>query len=197
MYYTVIKHSGHLRTLEKCRKHSPVACVFYISLVFSNAWRVLSQCNTQLRLLYLLNNKSISHRWNICREGWQLNKFQDIWDSIHASVVMIRLLYQRNTWNSTEMVCFMVSTVKLWELQIRIMQYLLLNSWSGLHNWIALWPWFPLSFCIVKSWFTVSLACLAYATKFKPCEKFSKGELSTWSSCSLSPKGKKLAQRWH
>ena len=55
MYYTVIKHSGHLRTLEKCRKHSPAARVFYISLVFSNACRVLSQCNTRLRLLYLLN----------------------------------------------------------------------------------------------------------------------------------------------
>ena len=37
MYYTVIKHSSHLRTL-----------------VFSNACRVLSQCNTRLRLLYLL-----------------------------------------------------------------------------------------------------------------------------------------------
>ena len=56
MYYTVIKHSGHLRTLEKCRKHSPAARVFYISLVFSNARRVLSQCNARLRLLYLLNS---------------------------------------------------------------------------------------------------------------------------------------------
>ena len=55
MYYNVIKHSGHLGTLEKCRKHSPAARVFYISLVFSNARRVLSQCNTRLRLLYLLN----------------------------------------------------------------------------------------------------------------------------------------------
>ena len=54
MYYTEIKHSSHLRTLEKCRKHSPAARVFYISLVFSNACRVLSQCNTRLRLLYLL-----------------------------------------------------------------------------------------------------------------------------------------------
>ena len=32
--------------------------VFYISLVFSNACRVLSQCNTRLRLLYLLNTSS-------------------------------------------------------------------------------------------------------------------------------------------
>ena len=63
MYYTVIKHSGHLRTLEKCRKHSPAARVFYISLVFSNARRVLSQCNTRLRLLYLLNTwNSLSAR---------------------------------------------------------------------------------------------------------------------------------------
>ena len=50
------KHSGHLRTLEKCRKHSPAARVSYISFVFSNARHVLSQCNTRLRLLYLLNN---------------------------------------------------------------------------------------------------------------------------------------------
>ena len=57
MYYTVIKHSGHLRTLEKCRKHEPQASVFYISLVFSNARRVLSWCNTRLRLLYFLNNE--------------------------------------------------------------------------------------------------------------------------------------------
>ena len=55
----MIKHSGHLRTLEKCRKHSPAARVFYISIVFSSARRVLSQCNTRLRLLYLLN---IPHR---------------------------------------------------------------------------------------------------------------------------------------
>ena len=50
----MIKHSGHLRTLEKCRKRSPAARVFYISLVFSNARRVLSQFNTRLRLFYLL-----------------------------------------------------------------------------------------------------------------------------------------------
>ena len=53
MHYTVIEHYGHLGTFEKCRKHSPAARVFYISLVFSNARRVLSQCNTRPRLLYL------------------------------------------------------------------------------------------------------------------------------------------------
>ena len=35
LHYAVIKHSKHLRTLEKSRKHSPAA-------------RVLSQCNTRL-----------------------------------------------------------------------------------------------------------------------------------------------------
>ena len=54
-HYTMIKHSSHLRTLKKCRKHSPAARVFYISLVFSNACCVLSHCNTRLSLLYLLN----------------------------------------------------------------------------------------------------------------------------------------------
>ena len=41
MYYTVIKHK-------------PQASVFYILLVFSNVKSVLSQCNKQLKLLYLL-----------------------------------------------------------------------------------------------------------------------------------------------
>ena len=55
----MIKHSGHLRTLDKCRKQSPAARVFYISLLFSDDHRVLSQCNTRRRLLYLLTNWSI------------------------------------------------------------------------------------------------------------------------------------------
>jgi len=48
--YTVIKHFGLL----------PVAGVFYISLVFSNARRVLSLCNTRLSLLYLPNKLQLS-----------------------------------------------------------------------------------------------------------------------------------------
>jgi len=44
-----------LGTLEKCTKHLPVACAFYISLVFSDACHVLSQCNTGLGLLYLFS----------------------------------------------------------------------------------------------------------------------------------------------
>ena len=54
MYYTVIKHDGHLRTRGKCRKHEPQASIFYISRVFSNVRSVLSQCNTRIRLLHLL-----------------------------------------------------------------------------------------------------------------------------------------------
>ena len=54
MYYTVIKHDGHLRTRGKFRKHEPQASVFYISRVFSNVRSVLPQCNTRLRLLHLL-----------------------------------------------------------------------------------------------------------------------------------------------
>ena len=37
-------------------KNSPATRVVYISLVFSNARRVLSYCNTRLRLFYLLIN---------------------------------------------------------------------------------------------------------------------------------------------
>ena len=46
-------YSGHLRTLEKC-KTLALAPDFYISVMFSNVRRVLSNCNTQLRLLYSL-----------------------------------------------------------------------------------------------------------------------------------------------
>ena len=54
VYYTLIKHDGHLRTRWECRKHESQASVFYISRVFSNDQSVLSQCNTWLRLLHLL-----------------------------------------------------------------------------------------------------------------------------------------------
>ena len=60
MYYTVIKHDGHLRTRRKCRKHEPQASVFYISRVFSNVMSVLSQCNTRLRLLHLLYSGNVA-----------------------------------------------------------------------------------------------------------------------------------------
>ena len=53
--YTVIKHSGHMRTLLKCRKDSPVARVVFVSLVFSNGRCVLSQCNTRFRVLYFFH----------------------------------------------------------------------------------------------------------------------------------------------
>ena len=32
MYYTVIKHSGHLRTLEKCKKHDLGFFISYLKL---------------------------------------------------------------------------------------------------------------------------------------------------------------------
>ena len=48
-----------LGTFENTQEISETlaARVFYISLVFSNALTVLSQCNTQLGLPYLLNKK--------------------------------------------------------------------------------------------------------------------------------------------
>ena len=58
---TLIKRDGHLRTRGKCRKHEPQAGVFYISRVFSNVRRVLSQCNTRRMLLHLLYD--IEVRW--------------------------------------------------------------------------------------------------------------------------------------
>ena len=49
---TVTKHDGHFRT--RLREMWPAARVFYISRMFSNVRSVFSQCNTRLRLLYLL-----------------------------------------------------------------------------------------------------------------------------------------------
>ena len=40
MYYTVIKHDGHLITQRKCRKHEPQASVFYISLLFADCVKI-------------------------------------------------------------------------------------------------------------------------------------------------------------
>ena len=40
---------------------------FYISLEFSNVRRVLSQCNTRLRLLYLLNKQLLDEVFVISR----------------------------------------------------------------------------------------------------------------------------------
>ena len=54
-----------LRTRGKCRKHEPQASVFYISQVFSNVRSVLSQCNTRLRLLYLLYDIEVMWRKTI------------------------------------------------------------------------------------------------------------------------------------
>ena len=68
MHYSVIKHSRNLGTLKKC--------TFF--LVVSNACRVLSQCNTLLRL-YLLN------------------KFSDM------SAAQWEELLQNNNWNNVSL----------------------------------------------------------------------------------------------
>ena len=57
MYYSVIKHDGHLRTRGKYRQH--------ISRVFSNVSSVLSQCNTRLWLLHLLYDIEVMWRKTI------------------------------------------------------------------------------------------------------------------------------------
>ena len=56
MYYTVIKHSGHLRTLENVEN----TCLRSMFSTFPSCSQmpvgcVLSQCNILLRLHYLLN----------------------------------------------------------------------------------------------------------------------------------------------
>ena len=65
MYYTVIKHDGHLKTRGKCRQHEPQVSVLFISRVFSNVQSVLLQCNTWLRLLHLLYDIEVMWRKTI------------------------------------------------------------------------------------------------------------------------------------
>jgi len=84
VYYTVIKHEGHLRTRGKCRKHEPRASVLCVSRVFSNVQSVLPQCNTRLRLLHLLYDievmwrKAIKHAfpmfYTLTKRGFSTNQ---------------------------------------------------------------------------------------------------------------------------
>jgi len=71
VYYFVIKHDKHLRTQGKCRKHELQVSVFYISRVFSNVRIVLSQCNTQLRLL---SSFDLIYTINVAKNKTKQNK---------------------------------------------------------------------------------------------------------------------------
>ena len=84
MYYTVVKHDRHLRTRGKQRKHKPQASVFYISQVFSDVGSVLSQCDTQLRLLHLLYDIEVM---------WEKNKTRFFY---------MYILYSDKTWVSDQ-----------------------------------------------------------------------------------------------
>ena len=88
---TQIKLSGHLRTLVECRKHTPAARVFQISLVFSNALCVLSRCNTRLSFLfYLLNSpgKPTDIRFQLLHAGF----FPTALTSNHDHILLFILL---------------------------------------------------------------------------------------------------------
>ena len=60
MYYTLIKHDGHLRTRGKCKKHELQASVFYISRVFffyvlySDKTKVFDQSECAQGPIYIL-----------------------------------------------------------------------------------------------------------------------------------------------
>ena len=52
-----------------------MAHVLYISLVFSNDHRVLAQCNTQLRFLYLLNNSDVKMKTHRIKAAIHRNSY--------------------------------------------------------------------------------------------------------------------------
>ena len=58
------------RNVEKCRKHSPAARIFLHFLRVLKCPSCFSQCNTRLRLLYLLNRmnqmRPVAKRDNSC-----------------------------------------------------------------------------------------------------------------------------------
>ena len=60
MYYTVIKHKGDLKTQGNIENELQAS--IYTPRVFSNVRSVLSQCNTQLRLLHLLYDLEVMGR---------------------------------------------------------------------------------------------------------------------------------------
>ena len=67
-------------------KHWPAAHVFYISLVFSNTRRVLSQCKTRFRLLYLLNKLDLN-LYNLNKLNYKLSSY--IWIGVYLFVCFI------------------------------------------------------------------------------------------------------------
>ena len=81
------------RTVEKEKKagwesrnvFSPAARVFYISLMFSNARRVLSQCKIQLTLLHLLYDIEVM---------WRNMGFPDQSERVHDPIYIIKKIIE-------------------------------------------------------------------------------------------------------
>ena len=81
MYYTVIKHSSHLRTLEKCR-NTRLRLVFSTFPSCSQIPVVFYQCNTRLRLLYLLDNSVHNILFNVKKINNFIGRKKDIDESV-------------------------------------------------------------------------------------------------------------------
>ena len=64
MYYTVIKHKGHLRTRGICRQHEPKTNGFYITRVFSNVRSVLFFLRLVLASCLDFSGNSLSQPFN-------------------------------------------------------------------------------------------------------------------------------------
>ena len=94
-----------LRTLQNTctreMKKTHAARVFYVSLVFLNALRVLSLCNTRLRLLHLLNKKVYARGPIENRRLSTTHKQSSLKNSITNTHSVLRL-----PWNKWELVWF-------------------------------------------------------------------------------------------
>ena len=68
MYYTVIKHQGHLRTRRKRIKHAG-ECFLLLSSVLKCP-ECLSQCNARLRHLHLLYDIDFTRAFLYSDKAW-------------------------------------------------------------------------------------------------------------------------------
>ena len=91
MYYTFIKHSGHLRKLEKCRKHMPGARVFYISLVFSNARPFFHSLIRALGLFHIALASKLVQFW----ENIQISLVMQILNCTRRNTITYTSLWKR------------------------------------------------------------------------------------------------------
>ena len=100
MYYSVVKeHKGNVENF------------FIISQVFSDVQSVLSQCNTQLRLLHLLYDIEVTWRKTITHTFFYVLYSDETWvfDQSEGTQGPIYIIIKNNSTNFGQVVCYFQS----------------------------------------------------------------------------------------